>query len=286
MIGCGSIGFIVYLLQGYLVQSKTNKFFHQILFSALMKWNASLYDQQHDFVSKYGEDVIALLNPQPGENILDLGCGTGDLAALIKNSGANVRGLDSSEEMIATARKKYPDIPFDQQSADQFSYDRPFDAVFSNATLHWVLNKEKAVHCIYDCLKPGGRLVAEFGGKGNVASIVNALKQALTKRGFHDRAAKTIWYFPSLSAYTTLLEENGFRVRFAAHFDRETELKDEQGIKNWLRQFGRAYLEGLDADIVNDLLTDVEEQVRPANFREGKWYADYKRLRVMAVRTA
>src|SRR5690349_1218807 len=133
-----------------------------------MKWNTDLYDNNHAFVSRYGEDVIALLNPQAGERILDLGCGTGDLAEIIRQKGAAVTGLDSSPEMVATAAGKYPHIRFDVTSATDFSYEEKFDAIFSNATLHWVLECQKAIACIYNNLKPnGGRFVAEFGGKGN-----------------------------------------------------------------------------------------------------------------------
>ncbi len=249
-----------------------------------MKWNSVLYDQKHDFVSKYGADVIELLDPQNGENILDLGCGTGDLAELIRARGANITGLDSSPEMIETAKAKYPFIAFDLKSADNFSYDEKFDAVFSNATLHWILEKEQAIFCIYECLKPNGRFVAEFGGKGNVANIVTALQDALRKKGLPDIANKTIWYFPSLSEYTSLLEQKGFRVTFAAHFDRETLLKDTNGVKNWIQMFGRSYLDGLDSKLVDDILTTVEEQVKPTNYKNGNWYADYKRLRVVAIK--
>lgn len=249
-----------------------------------MKWNSSLYDVKHDFVSKYGEDLVALLAPKAGERILDVGCGTGDLAALIAEGGADVTGLDSSTEMVEAARKKYPQLRFDIASADDFSYTEPFDAVFSNATLHWVLRYKEAVQCIYEALKPGGRLVAEFGGKGNVSSIVDALKTALVQNGYAATAAKEVWYFPSLSEYAWLLEQKGFRVVFAAHFDRPTLLKDDEGIRNWLRMFGWSYLQELDEESLKSVLTDAETMVRPGNLREGKWYADYVRLRIVAIK--
>jgi trans-aconitate methyltransferase len=249
-----------------------------------MKWNTDLYDQQHGFVTKYGEDLVTLLNPREGERILDLGCGTGDLAATIQQSGAFVIGMDSSPEMINTASAKYPTIQFDVKSAEAFSYDEPFDAIFSNATLHWVADAKKAATCIYNNLKPGGRLVAEFGGKGNVANIVSALKVALQAQGYAANSEKTVWYFPSLSAYASLLEELGFRVSFAAHFDRPTRLKDEQGLQNWLRMFGAPYLDGLPDEVVNAITTEVENRLRATNFINGNWYADYVRLRVIAYK--
>lgn len=249
-----------------------------------MKWDSNLYDRKHDFVSKYGEDLIGLLDPKDGEEILDLGCGTGDLAELIREKGPHVTGIDSSAAMIETARQKYPLIDFQVKSATDFSFDKKFDAVFSNAALHWILEKEKAVNQIYNSLKPNGRLVAEMGGKGNVAHIIEALKKALIKNGFTCQAKIQTWYFPSLSEYASLLEQNGFRVIFATHFDRETLLKDENGIKNWLRMFARSYLEGISDKNVDTILEEVEQQLKTSNYREGRWYADYKRLRIVALK--
>ncbi|WP_026462517.1 class I SAM-dependent methyltransferase [Adhaeribacter aquaticus] len=248
-----------------------------------MKWNTNLYDNKHEFVSQYGQDVVELLSPKEGELILDLGCGTGDLAAVIRDRKATVIGIDSSPDMIETASKKYPDIQFEVKSATDFTYEQKFDAIFSNATLHWVLDYKKAIACIYDNLKEnGGRFVAEFGGKGNVASIIDALKSTLRNKGYISNAEKTVWYFPSLPAYTSLLEEAGFRVTFAAHFDRPTLLQDGHGLKNWLRMFATSYLAGLSNDVVETVLQDVEDQLRETNLKDGAWYADYVRLRVVA----
>ncbi|MEI6946450.1 methyltransferase domain-containing protein [Paraflavisolibacter sp. H34] len=249
-----------------------------------MKWNTELYDNKHDFVSKYGEGVIDLLNPQAGERILDLGCGTGDLADVIRQRGATVLGMDSSPDMIQKAIAKYPGITFDVQSATGFAYDEPFDAIFSNATLHWVLEAQQAVTSIYNNLKWGGRFVAEFGGKGNVGNIVNALRAVLQDKGFERQAQKEVWYFPSLSEYTTLLENAGFRVTFAAHFDRPTLLKDDQGMQNWLRMFGQPFFENLESEVVAEILEEVERRVEATNYLDGKWYADYVRLRVVALK--
>lgn len=249
-----------------------------------MKWDTNLYDQKHDFVSKYGEELIELLNPKKGEEILDIGCGTGDLAELIRQKGAVVTGIDNSVEMIEVAKRKYPAINFQAQSITTLHLDKKFDAAFSNAALHWVLEKEKAVKQIYNSLKPNGRLVAEFGGKGNVANIINALKTALNKNGFTENSKKETWYFPPLSEYASLLEQNNFRVIYATHFDRETLLKDEHAIKNWLKMFARSYLEGISDKNVEIILEDVEKQLKPSNYRDGKWYADYKRLRIVALK--
>ncbi|MBS1916786.1 MAG: methyltransferase domain-containing protein [Bacteroidetes bacterium] len=249
------------------------------------KWNASLYDNKHDFVFKYGEDLADTLAPKAGERILDLGCGTGHLTNTLAASGAIVVGIDNSPEMIAKAKQEYPSIDFRVLSATDFHFDESFDAVFSNAVLHWVLDKEAAIDCMYSNLKRNGRLVLEMGGKGNVESIINALKKTLQRRGFNDNAAKQVWYFPSLSKYTSLLEKRGFRVTYAAHFNRDTELKDtENGVKDWIKMFCSSYLKNVDETIVNDILKEVQDELKPTHFKNGKWYADYKRLRVVAIK--
>ncbi len=249
------------------------------------KWNANLYDEKHSFVFKYGQDLVKTLKAKEEERILDLGCGTGYLTNLIAGSGADVTGIDNSKEMITKAKLQYPDIDFRLMSADNLRFKNPFDAVFSNATLHWILNKQEVIDCMYQALKHGGRLVLEMGGKDNVGSIVNALKDSLLKRGFRKEAGKNIWYFPSLSEYTSLLESKGFRVTYAAHYDRETKLRDSvHGIKDWLKMFGSAFLEGINENVANGILDEVQDKLFSTHFRNGNWYADYKRLRVIAIK--
>jgi trans-aconitate methyltransferase len=248
-------------------------------------WNTSLYDKKHDFVFKYGEYLVQMLTPQEGERILDIGCGTGYLTNLIAASGAFVTGMDSSIDMIAKARNEYPHLPFRLASVTDFNFNEPFDALFSNAVLHWVTDKEKAIACMYNNLKPGGRLVLEMGGKGNVQLIMRALKNALIAFGYPQNAEREIWYYPSLSEYTSLLEKQGFRVTYATHYNRETELKDTQdGIKDWVNMFCGALLEDVDEQAKEKILENVQETLRLHQFRNQRWYADYKRLRVVAIK--
>jgi trans-aconitate methyltransferase len=248
-------------------------------------WNATLYDEKHNFVAKYGEDVVQLLAPQQGERILDLGCGTGYLTYLIAQAGARVIGIDNAAAMIHRAQAAYPDLDFRVMSATDFHFDTPFDAVFSNATLHWVLEKESAIEHIAHALKPGGRLILEMGGKGNVEEIVVATRKVLTRHGYYSNAATQLWYFPSLSEYTTLLEKKGFRVRFAAHFDRPTELKDTRdGIKDFLKMFGNAFFNNIPENEIDTVLGEIQDMVRPTNYRNGNWYGNYKRLRIAATK--
>ena len=249
------------------------------------EWNANLYDDKHAFVFKYGEDLVNVLNPQAGERILDLGCGTGYLTSIIAASGAAVVGIDSSLEMITKAKAQYPELEFKVQSATEFHFDEHFNAIFSNAVLHWVLQKEIAIDCMYRNLKKSGRVVLEFGGKHNVEKIITALQDSLINHGFAENAASPLWYFPSLSEYTTLLEKRGFRVTYAAHFNRETKLTDTvNGIKDWIKMFASAFLKGIEETVVGQILNEVQEVLKPTHFRNGEWYADYKRLRVIAIK--
>ena len=178
-----------------------------------MKWNSSLYDQKHSFVFKYGEEVLALLNPKRGERILDVGCGTGHLTKLIAEMGAEVVGIDSSPEMIEAARTAWPDINFVLADAADFSFTEPFDAVFSNAALHWVTEAERAVVCMAQSVKQGGRVVVELGGKGNIAAITTAVREAIWE--VLDVKVEHGRYYPSVSEYSGLLERHGLFVRRA-----------------------------------------------------------------------
>jgi trans-aconitate methyltransferase len=250
-----------------------------------MKWNAELYDNKHDFVFQYGESVLELADIKPGERILDLGCGTGPLTNKIKVQGAEVIGIDASQDMIAKAKESFPGLTFLVADAADFHFDEPFDAVFSNAVLHWVHKADQAIKCVYDSLKPGGRFVAEMGGKGNNARVMAAMRQVLEKHGHADLAEKKMWYFPSLADYTARLENAGFRVTFATHFDRPTLLKDGRtGVAKWLNMFGPTYFEGIEQTEKEQILTEITDIVEPNYNKDGDWYIDYVRLRFVAVK--
>lgn len=246
-----------------------------------MKWDTSLYDDKHSFVTKYGEGVLALLGAQPGERILDVGCGTGHLTKKIAEAGTKVIGLDSSAEMIAAARENYPEINFVIADAADFSFDEPFDAIFSNAALHWVHRVEEAIVCMSRALKPGGRLVVEFGGKGNVSRITTALKEVIFE--FVGVETEHSNYFPSIGEYTPLLEKHQLLVRSATLFDRLTKLEDgANGLKNWIRMFRRKMTDAVPADLQPTVIERVEARLRAELFVDGSWYADYRRLRLFA----
>jgi trans-aconitate methyltransferase len=246
-------------------------------------WNVSLYDQKHAFVFEYGKGVISLLEPKPDETILDLGCGSGHLAKSIADAGANVVGIDSSSSMVEAARTAYPDIEFLVADARNFSFPTRFDAIFSNATLHWVPEAESVVQCIAKALKPGGRFVAEFGGKGNVAQITTALQQSLQE--LLHREVDSGWYFPSIGEYASLLEKYGLLVRSAWLFDRPTKLEEgEKGLRNWIEMFTGSMLCNIPEDVKQQVLERTEAKLRGQLFKDGNWFADYRRLRVVAYK--
>lgn len=251
----------------------------------LPHWNPSLYDESHSFVWKRGEGLIELLSPQPGERVLDLGCGTGHLTARIAKLGATPVGIDSDPGMIEAARRYYPHLTFEVADGAAFEVSTPYDAVFSNAALHWIRPPERAAECIYQALRPGGRLVAEFGGQGNVEQIRCALIAALREAEVSWDPARDPWYFPSIGEYATLLEAHGLGVRYAALFPRPTPLDGgEEGMNNWLRMFGGAYLNAVASGRHPEVIAVAREHLRPHAFHDGTWYADYRRLRIIAER--
>lgn len=246
----------------------------------MTQWNAHLYKEKHAFVFAYGNSLISWLQPQAGENILDLGCGTGELTARLAESGATVTGIDSSASMIYSARVHFPHIHFQTANATDFSLPRRFDAIFSNATLHWVRDKEAAISRMFHHLRPGGRLVLEMGGKGNVSDILTALENTMRSYGY---SYTPFWYFPSPGEYCSLLEAAGFRISQVHFFDRDTELADpENGIIEWLEMFGDHFFAGIPEKDKNAILLQTQESLRHSNFRNGKWHTGYVRLRVAA----
>lgn len=248
-----------------------------------MKWDSNFYDQKHSFVTRYGEDLLSLLDAKPGERILDVGCGSGHLTKLIADAGAEVVGLDSSPEMIATAQAAYPAINFLVADASDFSFDEPFDAIFSNAALHWVKRAEEAVVCMADALKPGGRFVIEMGGKGNIAGIATELERAIRK--LHGREVKATNYFPAIGEYAALLEKHGIEVVSALLFDRPTKLEGgEDGLENWIRMFRRELVIGLSGEEQQTIFAEVKTALRDRLFNDGNWFADYRRLRITAFK--
>lgn len=245
------------------------------------EWNAASYEKSYGYVWQAASDLVDVLAPQPGERVLDLGCGTGHLTAKIAERGATVVGLDADTAMIEEARRRFPGARFEQGDALAWRTPQSFDAIFSNAALHWMPDADAVAETMTQALKPGGRLVAEFGGRGNIQHVACAITDALKKHGL---PADLPWYFPGIAEYGAVLERHGLELVSAALFDRPTPLQD--GLSDWLRMFGASVVRRLPESERGAFLEEVEKAARPALFRNGRWIADYRRLRVVARRTA
>jgi trans-aconitate methyltransferase len=300
------------------------------------QWNAAEYDAKHAFVYEKAKGLVELLAPKAGERILDLGCGTGALTAEIAGRGAEVLGVDRSEEMIAQARKKFPALRFELMDARELRFktdaargdnvdedtaktekqiphpatipvvgagirddrlgrlpaqgkredsvaEAGFDAVFSNAVLHWIPEAEQVIAGVARALKPGGRFVAEFGGRGNIQTLVAGFHRALAALDMRPADEVGPWFYPSVAEYAGLLEKHGLEVREASLFDRPTALEEgERGLENWLRVFRKTFLEKLGEENAQRWIREVERQCRDELFRDGSWVLDYRRLRIAA----
>lgn len=247
-------------------------------------WNSTLYDDAHAFVWQYGESLLDFLAPGPGELILDLGCGTGHLTAKIASAGATVWGIDADSNMIQQARQNHPQLQFEVADARNFQVEETVDAVFSNAVLHWIREPDKVISCIDRALKPGGRFVAELGGRGNIQAIAEALLAAIAQLGADPSTIQLPWYFPSVGEYATRLEQQGFEVRYATLFDRPTALEGASGLATWLQMFANSVFQGRSLQEQQQIIQSVEAQLQPTLFRDNQWWADYRRLRIVAIK--
>jgi SAM-dependent methyltransferase len=243
-------------------------------------WTAAAYERNARFVSELGLPVVDLLAPRPGERILDLGCGDGALTAALVAAGASVVGLDAAPDFVAAARARGLDVR--RLDAQRFDLDETFDAVFSNAALHWMPDAAGVVAGVARVLVPGGRFVGEFGGHGNVAAIRVALATVLGRRGI-DAGARSPWYFPTAAEYRAELEAAGFAVVSIASFARPTPLPT--GMAGWLETFAQTFFAQLAPDerraARDETVALLEPVLRDA---AGRWTADYVRLRFAATR--
>lgn len=245
--------------------------------SSSQVWSPDSYDRNVRFVSDLGADVLAMLDAKEGERVLDLGCGDGAVTEKIAAAGARVIGVDSSPEFVAAACRRGLDVRL--MDGEKLTFDAEFDAVFSNAALHWMTRPAAVVAGVRRALVPGGRFVAEFGGYGNVAAIVTAMIAVGRMRG-GDVALAHPWYFPTPDEYRALLEENGFIVDDIRNVPRPTPLPTGMGA--WLGIFREPFFAqfGDEREAARD---DVVELLRPSLADSaGNWIADYVRLRVVA----
>jgi trans-aconitate methyltransferase len=246
------------------------------------EWNSSRYAQNARFVSDLGQPVLDLLNPQPGERILDLGCGDGALTEKLVATGAEVVGIDASHDMVGAAKTRGLNVHV--ADGDSLNFDAEFDAVFSNAALHWMKRDPDAVITgIHRALKPGGRFAAEMGGFGNVAAINVALFATLDQFGIANPSAFNPWYFPTADEYRERIERAGFQVDYIELIPRPTPLPT--GMRGWLETFAIPFTKALTAETHSEFLDAVTDKLRPAlcDLR-GNWTADYVRLRFLALK--
>lgn len=239
--------------------------------------SAENYAKHARFVTDLGSPVVELLAPRPGERILDLGCGDGVLTKEFVELGCDVVGVDSSPQFVAAARQLGLQVTQTDAAAMEFAAE--FDAVFSNAVLHWIKSADAVIRRVAGALRPRGRFVAEMGGQGCVQTIVTALVTELDRRGFDGQAAMP-WYFPSVEDYGARLSTAGFDIRFIALTPRPTVLPDMLG---WLETFSGDFTAVLQPQERGDYLRCVRDQLRPHLCdAKGNWTADYVRLRFAA----
>jgi trans-aconitate methyltransferase len=243
-------------------------------------WDPVAYGKDGAFVHELAGGVLEWLAPQSGERILDLGCGDGQLTKRIAESGAIVTAIDASAEMVAAARER--GIAADQGPAESLPYtDASFDAVFSNAVLHWVRGQDEMMEQVRRVLRPGGRFVAEMGGHGNIAAVRVAFAAVLAKHGFAELGNRGN-YYPTPQSYSQRLTKHGLNVEKIAHFPRPTPLNDD-GMAGWLRIFCRGALQALPETLRETVVEETTTLLAPALCdEEGRWTADYVRLRFIA----
>ena len=244
-------------------------------------WDPGTYSKNAGFVAELGLPVLDLLNPQPDERILDLGCGDGVLTEKIAAIGARVIGIDSSPDQVAAARAKGLDAR--HASGESITFVEEFDAVFSNAALHWILNPDAVIAGVWRALEPAGRFVGEFGGEGNVETVIIGVKEALKNRGV-DPEPLIPWYFPSTEDYRRRLQTVGCMVEGIELIDRPTPLPGPLG--DWLELFAQNFLNAVPAGDRDSLKSDIAESLKDDLRRDdGVWVVDYVRLRFKAVKS-
>ncbi len=246
------------------------------------KWNPELYDGSHSFVWKLAGEVLALLDAKPGERVIDLGCGTGHITKQLADRGVDVVGVDASREMIAEARRLHPTLRFEIGDGRSFDLRESFDAVFSNAALHWMPEQERVFGRVFAHLRPGGRFVFEMGGARNLLAIRQAMAHGLHELGAPLAAAAESNSYLSVTQACALLDRAGFEVVHATWTDRPTPLEGERGLRAWIEMFGASWLAWVPERERERFFTLAENHARPHLFREGRWMADYTRLRVRA----
>lgn len=241
-------------------------------------WSAEYYATHAGFVAKLGSPVAELLNARPGERVLDLGCGEGTLTEELSRSGAEVIGVDPSDDMLKSAKSRGLDVF--KGDAENLTFNEEFDAVFSNAALHWVKDLEKAAASVFRSLRSGGRFVGEFGGAMNVSSLCSVFQMVAKQRGV---ALEMSWNFPTADEWQKILESAGFTVQESKITPRPTPLPS--GMMAWLNTFCSPMLEQFPEASREEVAQEVVEALRWSHQdKSGNWTMDYVRLRFSATK--
>lgn len=244
-------------------------------------WDGELYRNTCSFVSEFGKDLIEWLDPVPGERILDVGCGTGELTSKLSNKGCEVVGLDSSGDMLGEAREKEPQPSYVHESITDYRSSSEFDAAISNAALHWITDPGDALESVYQNLTKGGRFVAEMGIEGNISKVRRALYEEVSRSGYEPEKLDP-WYFPEPGDYISKLRNNGFKITDKTVFDRPTELYGEEGLKPWLIMFAEEFFRPMDDTERHEIIRSLVERLRDELKEDGRWVLGYRRLRFRA----
>jgi trans-aconitate 2-methyltransferase len=266
--------------------------------------NSALDEENYGFGEEYGEELLNLLAPKKGEQILDLGCSTGQLTEKIYQKSracvqgidlsdssirsAFVQGIDLSESSIDTAKETYPHIRFYHKNARSFQVKKPLDAVFSHEVLHWIKEPDAVINCVEQALKPGGRFVAEFNCEGHVGAIVRAhLSVALSEIRGQEPEALNPWYCPSIDEYAGLLKQHGFDVPEAVLVECPTHLQGGRlGMVSLIERFAGEFWWELSDHVRSQVMNSVQKRLQPALYRDGNWIADYRTIRVFAIKNS
>ncbi|MCC7411694.1 MAG: class I SAM-dependent methyltransferase [Gammaproteobacteria bacterium] len=244
------------------------------------RWDPRRYAAHARFVADLGQPAVELLAPAAGERILDLGCGDGALTAKLVAAGCTVVGVDASAEMVAAARAAGIDARL--MNAEALGFDAEFDAVFSNAALHWMARLDRVLAGVWRALRPGGRFVGECGGRGNLDGLLAGMQPVLARRGIDSRE-RNPWHCPGAAELQALLVTTGFAVESIARIERPTRLPGE--LRDWLRTFACAFVFDLDEAARETVFAQIAEAVRPDLCAgAGCWTLDYVRLRFRAER--
>ncbi|CAB1276539.1 class I SAM-dependent methyltransferase [Candidatus Nitrosacidococcus tergens] len=240
-------------------------------------WDPQSYKEHACFVPTFGASLIEWLNPKPKEHILDLGCGDGILTEKIISLDCTAVGIDNSLEFVRAACSR--GINARLMNGADLQFNEEFDAVFSNAALHWMRESDSVAKGVWNALVPNGRFVGEFGGKGNIQTIVMALYEVLEEYSVNAHSLNP-WYFPSVEEYQNVLESVGFEITRIIQFERPTVLTT--GIQQWIKVFAQCFISALPKSDQIACINTIQSRLYPLLYKNNQWVADYVRLRFEA----